>query len=75
MLREQHRLGVLSAGWCGEYLDLTGIVAGRWRKLHSEEFHSLHAYLNIVRVIKNKDEVDGTYSMLGVMRNDFKIVV
>jgi hypothetical protein len=39
-------------------------VAGDWRRLHNEGLHDLYSSLNIVRVIKIKDdEMGGSCSM------------
>jgi hypothetical protein len=40
-------------------------VTGEWRKLHIEELNDLYSSPIIARVIIEKNEMDGVYSMYG----------
>jgi hypothetical protein len=44
-------------------------VAGDWRRTHDVELRSLYASLNVVRVMKIKDEMAGRVAWMGEMRN------
>jgi hypothetical protein len=47
-------------------------VAGSWRRLHNEEFHSLYASPNIISVIKSrKMKCVGHEARMREMRNAF----
>ena len=40
-------------------------VTGEWRKLHNEELNDLYSSPNIVRVIIEKNQMDGSCSACG----------
>jgi hypothetical protein len=52
------------------------LQAGGWRRLHSEELHSLYASLNIVRMIKSRRmSWEEHVPLMGEMRNAYRILV
>jgi hypothetical protein len=52
-LREEHRLRVFDSTVLSRIIGPKREEDGWWRKLHSDELHSLYSSLNIVRVIKS----------------------
>jgi hypothetical protein len=76
-LREEHRLRVLENRilWTifGTRRDE---VTGEWRKLHSEELHSLYLSPNVVRQIKSRRmRWSGHVARMGEERNVYKVLV
>jgi hypothetical protein len=53
-LREEHRLRVFENRVLRKIFGPKREEDGSWRKLHNDEFHSLHSSPNIVRVIKSR---------------------
>jgi hypothetical protein len=65
-MREEHRLRVLRISGPKR--------GGSWRRLHNEEFCTLYASLNIIRVIKSR-KVIWHVTPMGEMRNAYNILV
>jgi hypothetical protein len=52
-LREEHRLRIFENRVLRRIFGPKSEEDGSWRKLHNDEFHSLHSSSKIVRVIKS----------------------
>ena len=50
-------------------------MAGKWRKLHSEELNDLYTSLNIVRVIKSRIRWVGHVARMGGRRGVYRVLV
>ena len=62
-LREEHRLQVFENRVLRRIFGpKRDEVRGEWRKLHNEELNDLYSTPNIVRVIKQKNEMGGACS-------------
>jgi hypothetical protein len=59
-LREEHRLSFFENRILRRIFGPKSEENGSWRKLHTDEIHSLYSLLNIVRVITSRSEVGRT---------------
>jgi hypothetical protein len=50
-------------------------LRAEWRKLHKEELNDLYSSPNIVRGIKEKNEMGGAYSTYGERRGAYRVLV
>jgi hypothetical protein len=75
-LREEHRLRVFENRVLRRILGpKRDDVTGEWRKLHSEELHTLYSYPNIIRQIKLRMRWVGHVSCMGEKRKVYRVLV
>jgi hypothetical protein len=71
-LREEHRPRVFENRVLrGIFVPKRGEVIGGWRKVHSEELHSLYSSLNITRMMRWA----GNVAWMGEKRNPYRVSV
>jgi hypothetical protein len=75
-LREEHRLRVFENRVLRRILGpKRDDVTGEWRKLHSEELHTLYSYPNIIRQIKLRMRWAGHVSCMGEEKKVYRVLV
>jgi hypothetical protein len=75
-LREEHRLRVFENRVLRRIFGPKREEDGSWRKLHSDELHSLYSSLNIVMVIKARRVMwAGHVARMGEGRGVYRILV
>jgi hypothetical protein len=75
-LGEKYRLGVFENRVLRRIFGPKREADGSWRKLHSDELHSLYSSLNIVRVIKSrKMRWAGHVARMGEGRGVYRVLV
>jgi hypothetical protein len=62
---EEHKLRVFESRMRRIFGLKRDELTGGWRKIHYEELHDLYSLPSIIRMIKSRDEVGGTYDMNG----------
>jgi hypothetical protein len=76
-LREEHRLRAFENRVLRRiFRPKTDEVTGEWRKLHSEELHSLYSFPDIIRQVKSRRmRWAGHVACIGEERKVYKVLV